>query len=158
MNGLGRTCGGPDPSALHCPEITPESPQISLISTCKGHTKLITSVAFSANNALVASGSYDKAVIIWDARTGKKLLMLTGHRTAVESVAFSRDSKLVASGSDDDTIKIWDAMTGGIKKTLEGHTHTIRPVAFSDNGRLVVSGSDDRLGFGIGQQAQCCRL
>jgi WD40 repeat protein len=55
---------------------------------------------------LVASGSDDKTVKIWDAATGAYTQTLEGHSGSVDSVAFSPDSKLVASGSWDETVKI----------------------------------------------------
>jgi WD40 repeat protein len=77
------------------------------------------SVAFSGDSKLVASGSHDRTVKLWDATTGKEVRTLEGHGKHVRSVAFSGDSKLVASGSGDTTVKLWDATTGKEVRTLE---------------------------------------
>jgi eukaryotic-like serine/threonine-protein kinase len=81
---------------------------------------------------------------IWDATTGKRLLVLRGHYDIVTSVAFSPDSERVISTSFDKTIKIWDLKTGTEVRTLSGHTGPVRAAAFSPDARRLVSCCDDK--------------
>ena len=119
-----------------------ESTWSPCLQTLEGHSGLVTSVAFSSDSKLVASGSEDETVKIWDVATGQEVQTLEGHSDLVRSVAFSSDSNLVASGSFDETVKIWDAATGQEVQTLEGHSGLVTSVAFSSDSKLVASGSD----------------
>ena len=68
----------------------------------------VTSVVMSPDGKLLAAGSLDTVVRIWDAATGTLLDKLKGHKDSVYSVAFSPDGKFLVSGSLDKTLKMWD--------------------------------------------------
>ncbi|EUC54986.1 WD40-repeat protein (notchless protein), related protein, partial [Rhizoctonia solani AG-3 Rhs1AP] len=111
-----------------------------------GHNHEVRSIAFSPNGQLLASGSADGSLMIWDAGTGEGLFdALTGHFGSVSSIAFSPDGTQVASGSSDETIRLWSSLTGApIGNPFEGHTHSVSSVAFSPSGGQLVSASDDK--------------
>lgn len=68
----------------------------------------VTSVAISPDGRLVAAGSLDTVVRIWDVATGQLIERLNGHRDSVYSVAFTPDGKGLVSGSLDKSLKHWD--------------------------------------------------
>ena len=70
------------------------------------------SVMFSPDGKLLASGGSDKTVRIWELSTRKLTATLRGHAEHITSVAFSPDGKLLASASFDKTIRLWDMATG----------------------------------------------
>ena len=92
------------------------------LQTLEGHTRGVWSVSFSPNSQLLASGSGDGTIKLWDPASGALKHTLKGHIDAVQSVAFAPNSQLLASGSDDKTIKLWDPASGALKHTI--HTHS----------------------------------
>src|SRR5258706_5483371 len=92
-----------------------------------GHADSIRSMCYSPDGTRVVSGSNDKTIRIWDAKSGTVIgEPLTGHTSGVNSVAYSPDGRHITSGSTDSTIRIWDAETGtAVGNPLEGHADEI---------------------------------
>jgi DNA-binding CsgD family transcriptional regulator len=112
-------------------------------STLQGHSGYVYSVAFSPDGALLASGSQDESIKLWDVRTGECHCTLQGHSGWFRSVAWSLDGKMLASGSNDRSVKLWDVRTGQCLSTLQGHTNVVLSVALSPKGALLASGCQD---------------
>jgi WD40 repeat protein len=68
---------------------------------------------------LLASGSDDCTIKLWDVKSGACLKSFTEHKNTVRSVAFSADGLILASGSEDETIKLWNIETLTYIKTLK---------------------------------------
>ncbi|NET35759.1 MAG: NACHT domain-containing protein [Cyanothece sp. SIO1E1] len=132
------------------------------VRTLQGYAQLIRSVAFappldmpkptsnttfarlgSNRQQILASGSLDGAIRLWEAQTGRCVSTLRGHQAGVWSVAFNPDGHLLASGSEDCTIKLWDVQTGQRLRSLRGHHVGVLSVAFNPDGHLLASGSED---------------
>ena len=58
------------------------------------------------NNSLIASGSEDKSVKVWDLNSGVCVKTFTGHKSFVYAIIRLNDSQ-IASGSKDKSIKVW---------------------------------------------------
>ena len=79
----------------------------------RGHEDFVCCVRFSQDGTRIVSGSYDKMIRMWDARTGEEVMKpLEGHTASVWSVGFSPDGTRIISGSSDKTIRMWDVRTG----------------------------------------------
>jgi WD40 repeat protein len=102
--------------------------QRPLLELC-GHAKCVTSFGFSPDGTHIVSGSDDKTIRIWDARTGEEVMKpLKGHTDCIASVGFSPDGTHIVSGSYDRTIRIWDARTGEeVMKPLKGNISSVIP-------------------------------
>src|SRR5262249_6630046 len=78
---------------------------------------------------------------IWDAQTGRELVVLKGHTSALLSAGFSGDGRRVVTTSLDNTARIWDAESGRQIAVLEGHSGAVMTAAFSEDGKRVVTAS-----------------
>ncbi|RKU27372.1 hypothetical protein C6497_11530 [Candidatus Poribacteria bacterium] len=114
-------------------------------TTLRGHTDEVTSIAFSQDTTMLASGSKDNTVRLWDVNAATEIHTCKGHTDNVNYVAINHDGSIIASGSDDATIILWDTITGLPISMLTGHTQGIQSLAFSHDGKTLVScaGADD---------------
>jgi|GEM_PF-1468433 len=112
------------------------------------HEAPVSSVAFSPDGSLLASGCHDSIVRLWEVATGGQVLRLEWHRNTVSCVAFSPDGGLLASGSYDKTVRLWEMPTGRQVHILEGHRDPVHSVAFSPDGSLLASSSGPPFGAG----------
>jgi WD40 repeat protein len=100
------------------------------------------SIAFSPDDDMLACGSKDGTVRIWDIQTSVLVQSFAGHGGRIFSVVFSPCGNMIVSGSDDNTIRIWD-ISIGCKCALTGHTESVSAVCWSGTGDRVISGSWD---------------
>ena len=135
------------PAPKSTPTPTSEGEVIEAQSLCENinaHISYVTSISFSPDGKLLASGSYDMTIKLWNVVSGELLKTLKGHTDGVISISFSPDGNLLASGSDDKTIKLWNVVSGELLKTLKGHTGWVKSISFSPDGNLLASGSYDK--------------
>ncbi|MDQ2692028.1 MAG: WD40 repeat domain-containing protein [Chloroflexota bacterium] len=116
-----------------------------LLQFLRGHSDEVHAVAFSADGNILASGSADGTIFLWDANTyapiGEPLRVDTA---SVLSLAFSPDGHTLASGRDDNTILLWDVnLHEPIGQPLRGHTGSVLSLAFNSDGSQLASASMD---------------
>jgi WD40 repeat protein len=114
-----------------------------LLRAIRGNSVLL-SATFSPDGQILATGTHDGTIKLWDWVRGEEVGILSGHRDRVCAVAFSADGKTLASGSWDRQIKLWDSEKGKEICTLTGHSDRVCAVAFSLDGKTLVSGSADK--------------
>ncbi|KAJ3188501.1 hypothetical protein HDU82_004073, partial [Entophlyctis luteolus] len=123
--------------------VSPDLTWGPLVSLMSGHTAAVTSVAYNHDGSLIASGSEDNTVRVWNALSGALVSELKGHSEKVTSVAFNHDGSLIASASYDETGRVWNPLSGALVSELEGHFLPVISVAFNHDGSLIASGSED---------------
>jgi WD40 repeat protein len=112
-------------------------------TTVNVHVKGRLYVAFSPDGAILATGSADQTILLWDVASGKVLRTLKGHVGSVTCLAFDPGGKVLVTGSADKTIRTWDVAIGRTTAVLVGHADAISSLAISPNGRMFASASQD---------------
>ncbi|MCB0644137.1 MAG: hypothetical protein KDC44_20980, partial [Phaeodactylibacter sp.] len=105
------------------------------------HSAEIDAAALSPDGQVIATGSRDGTVILWD-RNGRILQLLSGHPWGVNDLAFSPDGKLLATAGSDGHLLVWD-LDGHLRFRLKEDLEYFSSVAFSPNGRWLLCGISD---------------
>ena len=112
-----------------------------------GHGDEVSSVTFSPDSQLFASGSYDGAVKLWDLEQKKCINTISSglNYRGVLSIAISPDGKKLAAGCGDSLVRIFNLNQSTTNQIiLKGHTDEVWSVAFSPDSKLLASGSWDK--------------
>lgn len=110
--------------------------------TLKANNAPVVSVDFSRDGKLIASGSMDGAVRLWDLGSGRELWVRTNN-AAVRSVAFFPDGQRMVTGGFDQTATVWQVESGKALFHLKGHNDKLFSVAVSSDGHWIATGSWD---------------
>ncbi|CAK7271340.1 hypothetical protein SEPCBS119000_004550 [Sporothrix epigloea] len=108
------------------------------VKVFRGHTNGVT--CLQIDDVMMATGSYDATIRIWNLETGKQTRVLRGHTQGIRSLQF--DDKILVSGSLDGNMKIWNWHTGELLNTLVCHQGGVISVHL--DGEWLASGSADK--------------
>lgn len=126
--------------------VTPAAPAKLLSShSIRAHDKDVNTIALSPNDMLIASGSQDKTIRIWQSSDLTAVATLSGHKRGVWRIVFSPVDRCLASCSGDRTVKLWSMADYTCLRTFQGHTSSVLSVQFVNRGQQLISASSDGL-------------
>jgi WD40 repeat protein len=111
----------------------------------EGHSNpfIIWAVAVTPDGKFAISVSADRTGILWNLKTGQKIIDLKRHYSDVETVAISPDGKYAITGSNDKTCIIWNLKTHRIERIFKKHQARVNSVSINPNGKFAISKSID---------------
>ncbi len=98
------------------------------------HSGAISSVAFAPGGQLLATGSLDHSIRLWDVSTGRRVETLHGNPSEVWALAFSADGQDIISGAKDGTVRLWPTNAAAKERFYEGRW---TPLKFSKDGQVL---------------------
>ena len=124
-----------------------------LIGECKGHTERIRLFAWSRDGKMLASGSEDGTIRLWDGESAEPRGVLSKGGGEVVSVAWSPDGARLAAGrvrggeplssgmSGDGQIEIWNVREGRVERAIKWKGLGIfSDVEWSSDGQYIAAG------------------
>jgi WD40 repeat protein len=112
-------------------------------SVLTGHENAVTAVAYAPDGKLLASGSADRSVRLWDPVQEQPLAILRGHGSPVQCIAFTPDGRTLASAGTDGVVRLWDVAAGRERADFDWGIGYVNAVAFAPDGMTAAAGGAD---------------
>jgi len=113
-----------------------------------GIPKGATCVAFSPDSAVLALGSYDGVVHLYETRNGREVRPLQAKEDAevVSKLAYAPDGRTLAVSHTDGNLILWDLQTGQPRRLLlDSRLKRLWKLLFSPDSRLLIVVGEDHL-------------
>ncbi|AQK97996.1 transducin family protein / WD-40 repeat family protein [Zea mays] len=108
-----------------------------------GHKDTVGTVAFSSDGNLLACGSFDGQINVWNTAARALKGTLEGSGSGFEWLKWHPRGHLIIAGSEDCNVWMWNADHNAIINTFVGHSNTVTCGDFTPDGKLICTGSDD---------------
>lgn len=115
------------------------------VTTFRAHDQRVTCIAQNPDGTILATGSGDKKVKLWNAETYEELHELEGHADFIVGLQFSPDGQRLATASADGTFRLWDCATGNELITLQDAAQRVKGtfimperLTFSPDGQQLI--------------------
>lgn len=108
-----------------------------------GHTKEVTTLAFSPDGQFLATGSADTTIVFWDLETGEARWSSEAPWATVTKMVFNREGNLVLSIGKDNKARTLRVAGGKTTATYEGHLSTLNGAAFGPQPDTILTAGND---------------
>ncbi|MDH7515327.1 MAG: WD40 repeat domain-containing protein, partial [Bacteroidota bacterium] len=115
----------------------------AVLSLRAPHATLVTSLALSPDDALVAAGDMNGHILIWEAASGALLHDIAAHKRYISDIAFTPDGRTIAACGRDDTLSLWDASTGRELRRIAAGCVWVNALSVSHDGSLLATAGQD---------------
>jgi U3 small nucleolar RNA-associated protein 13 len=128
----------------------------TLLRSFRAHTTPIVSTAIDSTGSLLATGTADGLIKVWDLKGAfvthnfhafsgvvSALTFLKFEKTERKTKSISKTFAL-AAGGDEGNIKLWDLSGGKQIVSLDAHASVVRSLAFSEQEHFLLSASRDK--------------
>lgn len=97
---------------------------------------------FHPDGLILAGGTEDKTVVVWDIKDQVTVATLQGHEAEVQALSFSENGYYLATGARDGTVKLWDLRKPLNIQTLQVSQHPVNAVRFDSTGQYLSVASE----------------
>ncbi|KAG2754395.1 WD40 repeat-like protein [Suillus brevipes Sb2] len=115
-----------------------------LVATLKGHTSIVSCLAWTKDGKTLVSGSYDRSIKTWNTTNWQQTAVLVEHTSVIYAIAISPNDRILASASFDKTARLWNLDNGQPISSPIQHADEVNCVSFSAGGKQLATGCDDK--------------
>ncbi len=131
-----------DPALPATQPLSSGEPASMVLCIYQGHSDKVNALAWSPDSRILATGSDDKTLQIWDALTANNMFTVS-ESYSVKSISWSQQSNLIAYGGGETIVQIWDRASQRKIYIYRGHSSPVIAVAWSPNSPSIASASHD---------------
>ena len=102
------------------------------------------SLAISPNGNIIASGSHNGTIDIYDRQSEQRKKILAKNKNVIRSLVFINKANNLVGGDSDGNVNFWDLKTGKLERQLPGHIGSVWSLAVSPDGQSLVSSGEDK--------------
>jgi len=117
--------------------------ELAAAHVLKGHTDTITHLSFSPNGEILASGSMDMTIKLWNTTTWELLHTLADLSGEIETLLWHPSSLALVAGAADAQAALWNVKKGTLAMYFVGHRQSVTCALWTPDNKKLVTGSAD---------------